>query len=319
MIKTSFETNNQKNMNDTEEKIRDLEQIIMDQKNIIDKQNERIQKYIFKNEKQKYDEYIKNKNRFILKEINKILDICINFVKKDTHNYYIYGSFFENLFSNLELENTNIKVLLENYHIKNIESLCEIFYTLGFIKNKSDYNLLKVRVQGESEILYYNIVLKLPNNEKNINLIIHDTTYYTYIDRTTRNFTLTYSGISLISNLKNNNFFSSDSTLDLLNNLYNITNKRIGFYYSDNMKDIKNNPFLLNLIEEQKEYKQKGIKVINKIKTKKNDCPVCFESDDCVLLDCNHSFCNTCLSNHIESNNYENKTCPLCRSKILLK
>ena len=45
------------------------------------------------------------------------------------------------------------------------------------------------------------------------------------------------------------------------------------------------------------------------------DCSICLENiTDCITTSCNHKFCKTCIYNwyHI------NKSCPLCRSVIIL-
>ena len=318
MIKSSYEM--EFKTEDTEShKIKELEKRINEQQNIINKQKEKISKLTMRNEILRHNEYIKHKNKSILEELNKVLEICINFIKKDTIYYSIYGSFFENLFSNLSLDNTKVKIFLEQFDINKIESLCEIFYTLNYIKNKDNYNLLKVKVINDSEIYYYSMVLQLKNIDEKIEIIIHDSSFFMFLDRTSKNFKLNNSGLSLISDFKNNNFFTSDGSLEILNNLYNMTNKRIGFYYNQEMKDLKNYPITLDFIEEQNKYKSKGIKIINSFKTRIADCPVCFDNEECIILDCSHLFCTSCLSSHISNENYENKTCPLCRSDIKLK
>ena len=184
--------------------------------------------------------------------------------------------------------------------------------------NKDNYNLLKVKLINNNEIYYYSIKLNLDIDE-NIEIILHNTSYLMFLDRTSKNFRLGVDSLSSISDIKNNNFFTTNCSLDILNNLYNMMNKRIGFYYNEDMKNLKDYPVTLDFIEEQKKYKSKGVKIINSFKTKKSQCPVCFENDDCFVLECNHLFCTSCLNSHISNDNYENKTCPLCRSDIKLK
>jgi len=129
MIKTSYEMD-LKTENTELDKIKELEKRIYEQENIINKQKEKIGKLTIKNEILRHNEYIKHKNRSILEEINKVLEICINFIKKDTIYYSIYGSFFENLFSNLSLDNTKVKIFLEQFFFTIFSSISKPFDTL---------------------------------------------------------------------------------------------------------------------------------------------------------------------------------------------
>lgn len=48
----------------------------------------------------------------------------------------------------------------------------------------------------------------------------------------------------------------------------------------------------------------------------KKKCKICFEKEDEILLNCNHSFCSGCLINWL--NQKWQQTCPLCRNEIKL-
>lgn len=46
------------------------------------------------------------------------------------------------------------------------------------------------------------------------------------------------------------------------------------------------------------------------------ECSICFENcDDCVLTQCNHTFCSTCITTWISLQN----TCPCCRQFLIIR
>jgi len=46
------------------------------------------------------------------------------------------------------------------------------------------------------------------------------------------------------------------------------------------------------------------------------ECSICFENcDDCVLTQCNHTFCSTCITTWKSVQN----TCPLCRQFLIIR
>lgn len=297
-----------------------LQHIIKEQENIIKKQQKKIMEIEQKNEKYCNEEYYKYTNEKILKEIIKYLEICINYINKDTENYSIYGNFFESLISNISLKNKTIFFYVINYHLTKIEGLCEIFKTLNLIKNTEEYNLLNIKLVNNEQIYYYGLNLNIKDYEDyNIQLIIHDCNYMAYIDRSSKNITINNYGISNMIDLKTNNLNSKISSLDVLVNLYNLSNKKIQLYYNENMKNLEYHPNILNYIDIQKYYQKQGIEIINKLQTKVKECPVCFDNNECVILKCNHLFCKSCLETHLNNDNYNNKTCPLCRANMELK
>lgn len=47
-------------------------------------------------------------------------------------------------------------------------------------------------------------------------------------------------------------------------------------------------------------------------------CPICFENVECILLECNHSFCQECLTGsilHFDVSN-DNFNCAMCRQTV---
>lgn len=62
--------------------------------------------------------------------------------------------------------------------------------------------------------------------------------------------------------------------------------------------------------------------VVNKNKFPQNidvieECPVCYEKcNNAIITDCNHSYCQSCISNLIHTINKNTLPCPLCRENI---
>jgi hypothetical protein len=50
------------------------------------------------------------------------------------------------------------------------------------------------------------------------------------------------------------------------------------------------------------------------------ECPICYEcSQNTTTLECGHAFCLKCLASHMNTNELNASTCPMCRSRIVLK
>lgn len=50
------------------------------------------------------------------------------------------------------------------------------------------------------------------------------------------------------------------------------------------------------------------------------ECPICYEcSQNTTTLECGHAFCLKCLASHMNTNESNASTCPMCRTRIVLK
>jgi len=299
---------NKNNIKELKKKLLEKEKTINYYENKINKLNNELEKY-------KTEDFIKWRNHQIFKETMKYLEICINYFNKEIKQYSIYGDFFESLLTNSPLYNKTIYFYVKNRNLIFLDGLCEIFRTLELVTNKYDYNLLKIKIFNEEEHYFYS--LKLLINDEKINFIFHDKNYLENINSSGQNFEINESGICNIINNSNYNNIKINS-LNIFNNLYNLVNKKIEIYNDQENKILIENPEILDFIDLQNYYKNKNIKVLNKIKTKNTECSICFEKDDCLMIKCKHLFCNECIKSHISNNNYNNKTCPLCRSDMKL-
>lgn len=50
------------------------------------------------------------------------------------------------------------------------------------------------------------------------------------------------------------------------------------------------------------------------------ECPICYEcGQNTTTLECEHAFCLKCLASHMNTNESNASTCPMCRARIVLK
>lgn len=261
-------------------------------------------------------------NTKILKNINIIIEIIINYFKNIDLQYSIYGTFLENLFSDNSINFTEINVFLKNIiNMGECIGLLNILKTLNKIKNIKNYDLLKQYLDINNynmDIYYYEIEI-IVDTDKIITLIIHNGNYFysnNNIYITSRNIEINNNGLSIINN---KNIFTNEKSIEILNNLYYLKNKQIKIFKNDNLTLVNNNELLDVLEKTNKIKKTKNIKILNDFIIKKDKCCICFNEIDCYTLSCNHNFCLICINEHLNNDNYENKGCPLCRNNMILK
>ena len=49
------------------------------------------------------------------------------------------------------------------------------------------------------------------------------------------------------------------------------------------------------------------------------ECPICYEekqSFDCLETNCNHKFCNDCMTSMLKTTTNKSPCCPMCRTNI---
>lgn len=302
-----------------EKEFRKMKNKINEQEKIIKKQLLKITSLKRLNEYYKNNEYIIMRNETILKDVIKCLEIFLNLFEMDKIDYIVYGDFFTHLFSNLSVEKTNINILINFHRFEKIEYLLNIFFSLDKIENKNDYNHIKFFInENGSKINFYKLKL-IVDNDHFINLVIHDTTELYNIYTTCENFCISNFGIQNIKDKGNDNFYSSKSCLDVLCNIFNLSNKKGNLLYNKNENELINNPSLLNVLCKQNNYIKKSINIINRFTYNIQDCPICLDYKKCYNLECSHNFCLDCIIKHCDNNNYENKNCPLCRSIMKIK
>lgn len=67
-------------------------------------------------------------------------------------------------------------------------------------------------------------------------------------------------------------------------------------------------------------YSVYGNSVLDVQKKSVIECPICYESSqNTTTLECEHAFCLKCLASHMNTNELNASTCPMCRARIILK
>lgn len=302
-----------------EEQILKLQQKIKEQEKTISKQKNKLVHLSRSNEFYRHYEFVKFKNEIVLTDMIQHLEIFINFFELDNIEYKIYGDFFERLISDSIVNGSSINIYVNYNRIERLEHLCNIFFSLKKVYNHDDYNMLKKYINEDGiSINYYKLQLSVDSTSI-INVILHDTTELYNLTTTCQNICITQDGITNIHDIGNKNFYSSKSNLDILQNLYNLKNKKTNLIYNNFNKKVLDNPELLNCLNSQEHYERNNIAIINKFSYLIKDCPVCLDNKKCYKFECDHDLCLECLMKHVENVNYENKNCPLCRSVLNLK
>ena len=263
---------------------------------------------------------LKENNKMYFDRIFKVLNIILNY--KKGINFSLYGSFIENLLSKKKLESTRLNIFLKDLdNMDSIYGLLEILYSNDYIYNKKDFDMIHYYSSGQDNIPFFNLEINLlPDfHEKTINIRIHTFDYLRNITCSTRNIEINQYGINSIYNLERELMASN---INILKTIQNTMESETVIYKSNDINKnlIENQNQLFNLLLTQLDC------INNKWIVKKNgfncfidQCSICLEKGKLFELSCQHSFCVSCLHNHINHQSNHNKKCPLCRREMFLQ
>lgn len=163
------------------------------------------------------------------------------------------------------------------------------------------YNSYRV---GRNNILLNNIDYDGPR-DYNVN--------NSFSNNTRNNFDNGFSN-NFINNT-NNSFINNTNNSSLYNTIVNalhgprLYNTISNFFNGFSLHNINNDSKYILETKNNSDL----LKEIMLLKRIESECPICYENNNCIILNCDHSFCENCL---IKSIDFELKKCSLCRKDI---